>query len=64
MREYVIEPMALKRGTARAIGPVAYCSDGFQSVAHFRLRKIEIHPKQCHFKLAKQGRLQKMGYIH
>jgi hypothetical protein len=36
---------------------------GFQSVAHFRLRKIEIHPKQCYFKLAKQRRLQNMGYI-
>jgi hypothetical protein len=38
----VIEP--LERGTARAVGSVAYCSNGFQSVACFRLRKIEIRP--------------------
>jgi hypothetical protein len=44
-QEYVIEPMALERGTTRAIGSVAYCSDGFQSVAYFRLRKSEMHPK-------------------
>jgi len=43
-REYVIEPTALEHGTARAIGSVAYCSSGFQSVACFRLRKIEICP--------------------
>ena len=30
--------------TTRAIGSVAYCFNGFQSVVHFRLRKIEIHP--------------------
>jgi hypothetical protein len=42
MREYVIEPTALERGMARAIGSVAYYSNGFQSVACFRLRKIEI----------------------
>jgi hypothetical protein len=38
----VIEPTALERGTTRAIGSVAYCSNGFQSVAYFRLRKIEM----------------------
>ena len=39
----MIEPTALKRGTTR-VGLVAYCSNGFQSVACFRLRKIEIRP--------------------
>jgi hypothetical protein len=41
-REYVIKPTTLERKTARAIGSVTYCSNGFQSVACFRLRKIEI----------------------
>ena len=36
--------MAPERGTTRAIGSVTYCFNGFQSVACFRLRKIEIRP--------------------
>jgi len=38
----------LECGTARAVGSVAFCSNGFQSVAHFRLQKIEIHPNAYH----------------
>ena len=41
--QYFIEDTVLEYIAARAIGPVAYCFNGFQSVVHFRLRKIEIH---------------------
>jgi hypothetical protein len=50
-REYVIEPMALERGATRSVGSVAYCSSRFQSFAHLRLRKIEIHLIKGNYKI-------------
>jgi hypothetical protein len=37
----MIGPTALEPGTTRAIGPAAYCSNGFQSVACFRFADKE-----------------------